>query len=186
MPVLSGILRTVPMIGPILEHLLIEQCPDPNDPSSQAVNAPDPAELQRIQDAVSTMSSALAGIIPTGAPIPGLPGSLPTGAPVPLPLSNDDNGVDPNAPGASPSGGPSDATATPAPAAAAADGDGDGDGSFLISPTTTVANAEEAVPTSQDPAYLSGAADSGTPTSPGLPAGPPNTPVPAGTAPASN
>jgi hypothetical protein len=164
----------------MLQHMLMSQCPDPNDPSSQAVNAPDPAELQRIQDAVSTMSSALAGIMPTGAPIPGLSGPFPTGAPVPFPLSNDDNGVDPNAPGASPSGGPSDATATPAPVAAAADGDGDG--SFLISPTTTVANAEEAAPTpSQDPAYLSGAADSGT--SPGVP---PNTPVPVATATASN
>ena len=135
------------------------------------------------------MSSALAGVIPTGSLIPELP--LPTGAlpgsPANLvPLSNGDNGGDPNAPGASPSGGPSDATATPAAVAAVA-ATGDGDGSFLISPTTTVANAEEAGPTpSQDPAYLSGAADSGAPTSPGVPAGPPNTPVPAGTAPASN
>ncbi|RXW22672.1 hypothetical protein EST38_g3185 [Candolleomyces aberdarensis] len=185
MPAVLSILDGLPVLGGLLRPLLAAQCPDPSNPSSQGNNAPDPAEIQRLQDAVSTVSSVLAPMLPIGTHIPDLPG-MPSHSGLPLPLSNDNSGADPSAPGADPSDAPPDANATPAPAVAAAAGEDASpasNGSFLISPTTTVANAEEASSTpSQDPTYLSGAADSGTPTSPGVPAGPPNTPIPVSSA----
>ncbi|KAF6766755.1 hypothetical protein DFP72DRAFT_30398 [Ephemerocybe angulata] len=194
-PILSDILGGLPVVGPLLKPLLASQCaPSGNDPNAQGADS-DPAAMARLQDAIGTVSSALAGIIPTGAPMSGLP-SLPSGLPIPggAPLQNiagaqevdSGPGGNPNDPGANPSGsalpfpGPTP-SATPQPAAA---GEASNSGSFLISPTTTVAEAQEAAPT-QDPDYLS-TAPASEPTSPGVPSGPPNTPVPVNAAPSAS
>ena len=198
------------MVGPLIKPLLVKECPDPNTPSAEAVEH-DPAQMQRLQDAVSTVSSALAGIIPTGAPIPGLPiavpgaiaSAVPVTVPVPGLLSEPAAGDAEPDPAASLSTSGANEAATSGPTetglrsnpeaptpVAVGDPSSNNDpssdvSSFLISSTTTVANVEEASPT-QDSDYLSTEpAGTDTPMSPGVPGGPPNTPVPAASAPPS-
>ncbi|TEB38730.1 hypothetical protein FA13DRAFT_1785028 [Coprinellus micaceus] len=197
LPILSEMLGSLPVVGPMLKPLLVAECSDPN--SAQAASS-DPAALQRLEDAIGTVSSALTGIMPTGVPVAGLPLPLPSGMPNAVPggaptgaipifgAKGVDDDSDPgNPPASTPdalSPGSPYPSGAPSPDAAAAADPSDG-GSFLISPTTTIATAEEATSAPQDPDYLS-AGDAGTPTSPGVPSGPPNTPVPVNTAPASD
>lgn len=206
LPLLSGIIGSIPVVGPLITPLLAAQCGDPNNPNSQANH--DPAAVQRLQDAINTVSSVLSGVMPTGVPLPGLPIALPSGLPIPggLPLLGA-KGVDPEAPGDpnSPQNStssvppasdpmstawPSASSDMPQPAAAgettttnSTEATNTSDGSFLISPTTTIANAQDASSTA-DPDYLSATPTAGS-TSSGGPSGPPNTPVPVETSPPS-
>ena len=179
---LSDIISPLPVLGPLLKPFLEAQCSDPN--SAQAASS-DPAALQRLQDAVGTVSSALTGLMPTGVPVVGLPLPVPSGMP--------------NAPGGAPTG------AVPIFGAKGVDSDSD-PSSPAASPSDTLSpgllilrpTAPTAAPCysphhnhrqrrgrkfcSSRKAYLS-AGDAGAPTSAGVPSGPPNTPVPVNSAP---
>ncbi|TFK26654.1 hypothetical protein FA15DRAFT_667126 [Coprinopsis marcescibilis] len=178
------VLVGLPLVGPMAKALLLKEmkdCPPPDGPSSQSFEEVSPDELARLQGVVDTVSSALSGVLPISAPVPvptGIVGGVASMAPA-TPIQSAIAGVadsegDDNS-GNQPSQSASASGDIPAPsgeAGAASENDpSQGDSSFLISPTTTVADAEQADAT-MDPS------DAPSPTAtPTVPAGPPNTPA---------
>ncbi|KAJ3496071.1 hypothetical protein NMY22_g19859 [Coprinellus aureogranulatus] len=61
------VLGKIPVVGPMVVPMLAKECsPNSNDPEASEA---DPAALQRLQDAVGTLSSILSGVLPTGVPV---------------------------------------------------------------------------------------------------------------------
>lgn len=175
----SDILAGLPIVGPLARALLVKDCPNPDGPSAESADGVSQDDLARLQNAVDTVSGALNGMLPISGPIPsGTVGGAASMIPVPDPVKSAIAGVadtDPEQPSPTDSAAFSDApTPTGDAGAAAAGDDSQPNSSFLISPTTTVANAEAAGETPVASNSDSGGNNQATPT---VPSGPPNTPA---------